>query len=65
MEHDGLIMRHVYPEMPLSVEYELTEKARNLRSILEQMGEYSARHCASNIFKDKKPRTFKEVLEMT
>ncbi|MDQ3835873.1 MAG: winged helix-turn-helix transcriptional regulator [Thermoproteota archaeon] len=51
--------------MPLRVEYELTEKARNLRSILEQMGEYSARHCASNIFKDKKPRTFKEVLEMT
>jgi DNA-binding HxlR family transcriptional regulator len=34
MEHDGLIMRHVYSEMPLRVEYELTDKAKNLRSIL-------------------------------
>jgi DNA-binding HxlR family transcriptional regulator len=63
MEHDGLIVRHVYPEMPLRVEYELTEKAKKLRPILEQMGEYSARHCASDVFKDRKPRTFKEVLE--
>jgi DNA-binding HxlR family transcriptional regulator len=65
MEYDGLIVRQVYPEMPLRVEYELTEKAKNLRPILEQMGEYSARHCAADIFKDRKPRSFKEALEMT
>ena len=65
MEHDGLIVRHVYPEMPMRVEYELTEKAKNLRPILEQMGEYSTLHCATDIFKDKKPRAFKEALEMT
>ena len=64
MERDGLIERHVYPEMPLRVEYELTEKAKNLRPILEQMGEYSTRYCASDVFRDKKPRAFKEVIEM-
>jgi DNA-binding HxlR family transcriptional regulator len=64
MERDGLIRRHVYPERPLRVEYELTEKASHLRSVLEQMGEFSARFCATDVFRDKKPRTFEQVLEM-
>ena len=63
MELDGLIVRHVYPETPVRIEYELTQKAKNLRPILEQLGEYSTRYCASNIFKDKRPRRFKDVLE--
>ncbi|HZA70044.1 MAG TPA: helix-turn-helix domain-containing protein [Nitrososphaeraceae archaeon] len=63
MELDGLIVRRVYPETPVRIEYELTEKAKNLRPILEQLGEYSTRFCASNIFKDKRPRRFKDVLE--
>lgn len=62
MERDGLIKRHIYPEMPLRVEYELTEKARNLRPVLEQMGEFSTRYCASDVFRDKKPRAFNEAL---
>ena len=63
MEHDGLIVRHVYPEIPVKVEYKLTEKAKNLRPILEQLGEFSTRYCASKVFKDRKPRRFKEALE--
>ncbi|MDE1725840.1 MAG: helix-turn-helix transcriptional regulator [Thaumarchaeota archaeon] len=63
MERDGLITRHVYPEMPLRVEYALTEKGKNLKPILEQMGEFSTRYCAINVFRDKKPRHFKQVLE--
>ena len=63
MEQDGLITRHVYPEMPLRVEYTLTEKGKNLKPILEQMGEFSTRYCATDVFKDKKPRHFKQVLE--
>lgn len=63
MEQDGLIVRRVYAEIPVRVEYELTEKAKNLRPILEQLGEYSTRYCASNIFKDKRPRRFKEALK--
>lgn len=63
LERDGLIKRRVYPDMPPRVEYELTEKARMLRPILEQMGEFSTRYCASDVFKDKKPRSFSQVLE--
>jgi len=63
IEQNGLITRHVYPEVPLRVEYKLTKKAENLRPILEQMGEYSTKYCATNIFKDKRPRSFKQVLE--
>jgi DNA-binding HxlR family transcriptional regulator len=63
LERDGLIKRHIFHEMPLRVEYELTEKAMRLTPILEQMGEFSTRYCASDVFKDKKPRAFREVLE--
>lgn len=62
LERDGLIKRHVFQEMPLRVEYELTEKASKLRPILEQMGEFSTRYCAADVFRDKKPRAFREVL---
>jgi DNA-binding HxlR family transcriptional regulator len=64
MERDGLIKRKVYAGMPLRVEYELTEKAENLRPVLEQMGEFSTRYCAQDVFRDKKPRSFKETLEL-
>ena len=64
MESDGLIKRHVHAGMPLRVEYELTEKAKKLRPVLEQMGEFSAQYCAADIFRDKKSRTFEQALEM-
>jgi DNA-binding HxlR family transcriptional regulator len=64
MERDGLVTRKVYPEMPVRVEYELTEKAKNLRPILEQMGEFSTRYCATDVFRDKRPRAFKELFEV-
>ena len=38
-------------------------KAMRLRPLLEQMGEFSTRYCASDVFKDKKPRAFRDVLE--
>lgn len=62
MEEDGLIVRKVFPEIPPRVEYSLTEKAKSLRPILEQMGEYSTKYCAMDVFKDKRPRSFKKVL---
>lgn len=65
MERDGLITRYVHQETPIRVEYTLTEKGENLKPILEQMGEFSTRYCAVNIFKDKKPRHFKQVLDIT
>jgi DNA-binding HxlR family transcriptional regulator len=62
MEEDGLIVRKVFPEIPPRVEYYLTEKAKALRPILEAMGEYSSKYCAIDVFKDKRPRSFKKVL---
>lgn len=63
MEHDGLVKRRVFADRPLRVEYELTEKAQKLRPVLEQMGEFSTQYCATDVFRDKKPRSFKQALE--
>jgi DNA-binding HxlR family transcriptional regulator len=62
MEKDGLIERKVFAEIPPRVEYSLTEKGRMLRPILEQMGQYSTKYCAMDVFKDRRPREFKKVL---
>lgn len=62
LEEDGLVERKVFPEIPPRVEYSLTRKGKALRPILEQMGQYSTQYCATDVFKDKRPREFKKVL---
>ena len=58
MEQTGLIKRKVYSyEMPVRVEYFLTEKGRALKSILDQMAIFSMQYCAKDVFKDGKSRT--------
>lgn len=37
MEEDGIIMRTVYPEVPLRVEYALSELGESMRPILDAM----------------------------
>lgn len=37
MEHDGLVIRKVYPEVPPKVEYTLTETGYSLKPILDSM----------------------------
>ena len=62
MEADGLIERKVYQdEIPVRIEYHLTEKGNRLRSILEQMAAFSMRYCSEDVFKDKKPRTLRQA----
>jgi len=62
MEKNGLIERKVYhEEIPIRIEYHLTEKGNRLRSILEQMATFSMRYCCEDIFKDKKPRTLRQA----
>lgn len=41
MEEDGLVLRSEYLEVPIRVEYGLTEKARNLQPILVQLIQWS------------------------
>lgn len=61
MERDGLIERKVYPENPVRVEYNITEKGMALEPILEQMSAFSMKYCSKDIFKDGKPRRPEQV----
>src|SRR5918912_438715 len=62
MEKSGLIRRKVYyHETPVRIEYYPTEKGLALQPILDMMAAYSIRYCSKDIFKDAKPRNFKEV----
>ena len=42
LEGEGLLTRTIYPEVPLRVEYELTEKAQQLQPILQQLIQWQA-----------------------
>ena len=62
MEKIGLIKRKVYShEAPIRIEYYPTEKGLALQPILDMMAAYSMKYCSKDVFKDAKPREFKEV----
>ena len=62
MEKSGLIKRKVYHhETPVRIEYYPTEKGLALKPILDMMAAYSMKYCSKDIFKDAKPREFKEI----
>ena len=44
LERDGLILRTVYPEMPVRVEYELTPLGQTLRDPLRALTDWSVHH---------------------
>ncbi|MCC3379753.1 winged helix-turn-helix transcriptional regulator [Paenibacillus farraposensis] len=37
LENEGILTRHVYPETPVRIEYELTSKGRALQPVMEQI----------------------------
>lgn len=39
-EQQGLITRHVYPEVPLRVEYEITDIGRTLKPMMQALAEW-------------------------
>ena len=61
MEQDGLIEKTVYAETPIRIEYFITDKGRALKPILEQMAAFSIKYCSKDVFKDGKPRNYKQV----
>jgi DNA-binding HxlR family transcriptional regulator len=61
MQKDGLIERKIYHETPIKIQYYITKKGMALIPTLDQMAKFSMQHCAKDVFKDKEPRTFKEV----
>ncbi|MFC3802591.1 winged helix-turn-helix transcriptional regulator [Cohnella sp. GCM10012308] len=42
LERDGLVVRSVYPVVPLKVEYDLTDRGKRLVPILKQLCEFGA-----------------------
>ena len=46
LEQHGIVRREVYPEVPLKVEYSLTDYGRTLRPITDLMCEWGKRHIA-------------------
>jgi DNA-binding HxlR family transcriptional regulator len=41
LERDGLVIRTVYPTIPLRVEYELTDLGRTLRKPIQALGKWA------------------------
>jgi DNA-binding HxlR family transcriptional regulator len=41
LEAAGLIVRHVHPETPVRIEYELTEKGKTLKPALDELQKWA------------------------
>jgi len=63
MEKNGIIERSVFPGTPVKIEYTITKKGKALKPILEQMAAFSMQYCSKEVFKDGKPRTYRQVFE--
>lgn len=44
LEKDGIVKRKIFNEVPLHVEYSLTEKGQSLSSIFAQMAKWGEQH---------------------
>jgi DNA-binding HxlR family transcriptional regulator len=63
MEKNGIIERSVFTGKPVKIEYNITKKGIALKPVLDQMAAFSMQYCAKEVFKDGKPRTYKQVYE--
>lgn len=41
LESEGIVVRKVYPETPVRIEYELTEKGQELRSVMDEIQKWA------------------------
>lgn len=44
LELNGMVIRNVYDSIPVSVEYELSESGKSLRTVLDKMVEWGVKH---------------------
>ncbi|GAB19737.1 putative HxlR family transcriptional regulator [Gordonia effusa NBRC 100432] len=44
LEHDGLISRTVYPEVPPRVEYQLTDVGKSAQTLLQSMTDWGRQY---------------------
>lgn len=45
LEEAGIIKREVYPETPVRIEYELTEKGRDLSKVMKEISHWAEKWC--------------------
>lgn len=43
LEKEGIIVRKVYPETPVRIEYELSEKGRELQAVMDEVQKWAER----------------------
>jgi DNA-binding HxlR family transcriptional regulator len=48
MEEDGIVIRTVYPEVPLKVEYKLSDLGETLRPIIMDMEKWGSEYLENN-----------------
>lgn len=41
LESEGIVIRKVYPETPVRIEYELTEKGHELRTVMDEIQKWA------------------------
>jgi DNA-binding HxlR family transcriptional regulator len=64
LEKNGLVKKRIIPgTSPVIHEYILTEKGDAIRTVIDQMAAFSMKYYAKEVFKDGKPRTFKQVFK--
>ena len=61
MEKDKLIERKVYHQVPVRIEYTLTEKAMALTPVLEQMALFSMKYCSKDVFRGQPPKDVEKI----
>ncbi|MEW9700085.1 winged helix-turn-helix transcriptional regulator [Paenibacillus sp. SI8] len=44
LEAAGIIIRHVYPETPVRIEYELTVKGKGLKPVMDELQKWADLH---------------------
>jgi DNA-binding HxlR family transcriptional regulator len=55
LEHDGLIVRRAYPDVPMRVEYSLTDRGWSITSLLMTMYEWSEQDLSSTATDARRP----------
>jgi DNA-binding HxlR family transcriptional regulator len=53
LEHEGLISRKMYPEIPPKVEYRMTPQAKELETIIKELGKWANRWKSPQLQKSK------------
>ena len=57
LEADGMVKRTVFPEVPLCVEYEITESAKALKPVFDELHRWSEEHGALLRDRSDEPET--------